>query len=137
MLEPKEITIDGKNYTIHKIPAVAGRELLMRYPVSNIPKVGEYGESVELMRKLMKFVVVKTPEGREIALETDALIDNHVPNARVLLKLEKEMLDYNFGFFSNGEISRFFQAFEKVAMRKVIEILTRSSAQLSKAGKPL
>lgn len=125
MIEPKEMVIDGHTYILHKLPAVAGREIMMQYLVSNIPKLGDYKRSEELMFKLMRFVTVRpAPGGSEIALETPELIDNHVPGAETLIKLEKEMMQYSFDFFSEGKISNFLALIQKVADRKIMQIAT-------------
>lgn len=123
MIEPKETVIDGHTYILHKLPAVAGREIVTQYLTANIPKLGDYGRSEELMLKLMRFVTVRPqPGGPEIALETPELIDNHVPGAMTLLKLEKEMMQYSFDFLADGEISNFLELIQKVADRKVTQI---------------
>ena len=91
----KEIEIAGKTFQLHKIPAVAGRRILSLYAPGEDGVVNT-GSSQQGMMEAMKFVTVKFADGREIALETEALIDNHVPGAMDLLKLENAMLEVNF-----------------------------------------
>lgn len=135
MIQPKEIIINDKEFTISKVPATVGREILFLYPVSNIPKIGDYPHSEEAMMKFMSYVAVKKPDGSLLQLSTKALIDNHVPDAITLVKLEYEMFKYNFDFFFNTDASTFYQKFEQTAMEKATKMLTGLLEQLSKMGK--
>lgn len=135
MIEPKEIEIKGKKYVISKLPATVGREVLFKYPTSNLPKVGDYNVSQEIMLKLLSYTAVVLEDGRQIELNTQSLVDNHVPNAETLILLEKEMFMYNYDFFQNGTASAFLQALEKRAIQKGSEILTTLLAQLSHQAK--
>ena len=116
MLEPKEITVtdqSGKDrvYVIHKFPAVAGREIVTKYPLSNVPKVSEYGQSEEVMFKLLAYVGVPTPGNPQpLMLTTRALVDNHMPDWETLMKVEMAVLEYNVSFFGKGAISGFFES---------------------------
>ena len=112
MIEPKEITLktqkgDEKRYIISKFPAVAGREIVTKYPVSNVPKLGDYQQSEDVMLKLMAFTAVVTPDGAPLQLTTRALVDNHVPDWETLAKLEWAQLEYNVSFFGEGRNSDF------------------------------
>ena len=112
LIEPKEITVTDSNgaehqYTIGKYPAVAGREILAKYPLSNAPKLADYGVSQETMLKLMNHVTKTLSDGREIRLSTAALVDNHVPGAEALLRIEMASLGYNVSFFSNAGVKDF------------------------------
>lgn len=135
MIEPKEIEIKGKKYIISKLPATVGREVLFKYPTSNLPKVGDYNVSQEIMLKLLSYVAVELEDGRQIQLNTQSLIDNHVPSAEALILLEKEMFVYNFDFFHDGTASAFLAALEKRAIAKGSEILTTLLGQLSRQVK--
>lgn len=135
MIEPKEISVNGKKFIISKLPATVGREVLFLYPTSNIPKVGDYKASQDIMLKLMSYVAVETADGKQVELKTQALVDNHVPNAETLILLEKEMFAYNFDFFTNGNASNFLKALEKRATQKGIEMLTTLLERLLQAGK--
>lgn len=135
MIEPKEIEIRGRKYIISKLPATVGREVLFKYPTSNIPKIGDYAVSQEIMLKLLSYVAVPLEDGRQIELNTQALVDNHVPNAETLILLEKEMFMYNYDFFQDGTASAFLTALEKRAIQKGSEILTTLLGHLSQAAK--
>lgn len=139
MLEPmrKEITTQAgvtKAFYLSKFPAIAGREIIAKYPFSNAPKLGDYVVSEETMLKLMAFVAVETDSG-QLALSTRALIDNHVPDWETLMKLEFFMLDYNCSFFRAGLNFDFLKSFGPKLQAWLSPILTDLSAQLLKADK--
>ncbi|MFA1586717.1 hypothetical protein ABZR37_13945 [Achromobacter ruhlandii] len=82
LIKPRVVMVknrDGveKAFTISRLPATAAREVIAKYPLSNIPKLGDYKTSEEVMKKLMSYVAVDL-DGREQRLTTEALIDNHV-----------------------------------------------------------
>ena len=69
MIEPKEITVETQKgekrvYILSKFPAVQGREIIAKYPLSAMPKLGDYAVNEETMLKLMAFVAVPR-EGKE------------------------------------------------------------------------
>lgn len=141
MLEPKEITIktqagDEKTYIVHKIPAIPAREIVTKYPLSNIPKLAEYPQSEEVMLKLMAYVGVPVPgNDKPLMLTTRALIDNHVPDWEVLMKLEMAALAHNVSFFEKDAISGFFENMTpKVAawISKTLTPLLAASLQTEK-----
>lgn len=134
LINEKEIEIKGKKFFISKLPATVGREILLKYPSSNIPKIGDYEVSKDVMLKLMSFVGVSHGEGI-LELKTEELVNNHITNAEQLILLEKEMFKYNFDFFTNGDASAFFQGLEKVVTQKGIGILTTLLDKLSPAEK--
>ena len=106
-LEPKPFPLTRKDgvtvaFILSKFPAIAGREIVSKYPVSNIPKLGDYAVSEEVMLKLMSYVSVDTGTGAPLPLSTRALVDNHAGDWETLARLEKAMLEYNCSFFGNG-----------------------------------
>lgn len=129
MLEPKEL--DGTPFILSKFPATVGREIILQYPTSALPKVGDYATNEALMLKIMSYVGV-TIDGRDepIMLKTRALIDNHVKSTDDLLKLEWAMMNHNFAFFSNGDLSGFLQRVGgqvAVLLQKTLTDLSRAS----------
>ena len=139
-LDSKSITVtlaDGteKAYTISKFPAVAGREIVSKYPIANMPKLGDYAVSEEIMLKLMCYVGVEGNTGI-MPLNSKALVDNHVPEWETLAKLEAAMMDYNCSFFQNGKASTFLGTLATKAEELISSILTDSLGQLSQAEKP-
>lgn len=126
LIKPKEVVIrdvDGAEHTfiISRLPATVGREILAKYPVSNLPKLGEYQASAEAMRLMLSHVAVPLESG-EVRLKTQALIDNHVPDGEALLRLEMAMLQYNTSFFGNGGSSDFLGGL----IRKYLPLITKT-----------
>lgn len=134
LLQPKEIEINGKTYRISKFPATVGREIIAKYPVSNMPKIGDYQVSEEIMVKLMSFVEVIAGD-RSIRLMTRELINNHVPDWEDLAQLEWEMLQYNCSFLTNGKSLSFLEKLAHLAEQKISEMLTASLGKSSVRAK--
>lgn len=128
LLEPKEFEVvtlkgDTRTYILHKFPAVAGREIVAGYPLTAVPKLSEYKANEDIMRKLMAYVGVDI-NGNVLALATEALINNHVPDYETLVKIEFAMMGYNTSFFGQGEISTFFGGIAKKIMASISPTLT-------------
>jgi len=140
MLEAKEISIKtqagtDKVYIISKFPAIAGREIIAKYPLSGMPKLGDYQVNEDTMLKLMCYVSAKTPDGGQIALTTKALIDNHIPEWETLARIEIEMMGYNCSFFQQGKISNFLDTIRANAKQSISSMLTDLLRQLSQQTK--
>lgn len=138
-IKPKTITLknrddEEKEFIISRLPATVCREIMSKYPLSNLPKVGEYAVSEEAMLLLMKYVAVMSAD-QEIRLTTKALIDNHVDDGILLARLEIQMLEYNTGFFGLGDNQGFLdcllQKFKPLIMQMLIQLSAQSSAQNS------
>lgn len=135
LLQPLEKEIDGKVFVLSKFPAVAGREIVAKYPLSGMPKLGDYKVNEETMLKLMAYVGVTLDNGTVLPLSTRALVDNHVPSWETLAKLEWSMLEYNCSFFGNGRASTFFDGIAQKLPSMITSILTDLSLQLSAKSK--
>lgn len=138
LIDPKEITIDYEGeelkFNIGKFPATVGREIITKYPVANMPKIGDYAASEETMLKLMSYVERVYPD-RVQPLINKALVDNHIPSWEVLARIEVETINYNCTFFRNGKAYDFLKKSMSLAEPKIIEMLTALSGQLSQAKK--
>lgn len=128
MLKPKEIEVNGKTYIISRIPAVEAREIVTQYPITGMPKLGDYKMNEELMFKLMSYVSVPVGD-LTIALTNKSLINNHVENFEVLLTLEAKMMEYNVSFFQDGRISSFFDDIAQKVPQWILKIWTALSEQ--------
>jgi hypothetical protein len=128
LLEPKEVTIDGRNFVLSKFPAVAGREIISKYPISAMPKLGDYKVNEETMFKLMKFVGVKQGD-TILCLTTPALIDNHTRSWETLMKVEWAMIEYNCTFFQNGALSTSLEDTAPKVLAWISKISTALSAR--------
>lgn len=140
LIQPKSVVIDGQKFILSKFPATVGREIITQYPISAIPKLGDYKRNEELMFKLMAFVGKKL-EGREepMMLGNQALIDNHISTefpGDTLLKIEAQMIEYNSGFFQIGRLSTFFGSIAQKLPQWISKILTDSLVSLSQMEKP-
>jgi len=105
-IKPKEITIkdmDGNDHTfvISKFPAIDGREIAAKHPFMT-GKADDYQLTEDVMLKMMGFVAVIDPSGNKLKLSNKTLVNNHVGDWEVLVKLERDILEYNCSFFTTG-----------------------------------
>lgn len=141
LLQTKVFSItdtNGEERTLFlsKFPAIQGREIIAKYPTTALPKVGDYAVNEETMLKLMCFVGVRLDDSDKITpLNTRALVNNHVGDWETLAKIEMAMMEYNCSFFRNGRASDFLTVLVQIAMGKISEILTASSAPSSQTAK--
>lgn len=138
LIKPKTIMVknrdeEEKAFIISRLPATVAREVIAKYPLSNIPKVGEYKSSEEVMLLMMQYVAVEV-DGREQRLSTKALVDNHVDDGVQLLRLEIQMIEENTGFFGLGGNKGFLDCLIDKFSQSITPMLTRLLAQLSQAG---
>lgn len=136
LLEPKEVEIDGRHFIISKFPAVAGREIITKYPLSSIPKLGDYAVNQETMLKLMSYVAMGIDPVRPLRLSTIELVNNHCGSWETLAKVEMAMLEYNCSFFRDGRISIFLDDIARKVPAWTSKILTALSVQSSRTEKP-
>lgn len=129
MPESKELLIGDKTYILNRLPAWPAWECFVR-----LRELKGIEDHKELFKRLLASVAVKTEAGAELNLTTEALINNHVNGAEEMLQLEQEILQYNYGFFPQGEISACLRSAEKVAPAVNIETLTAFLGALSKVG---
>lgn len=139
MIKPKEIEIttsDGvvKRFVISRVPASVGREIAFKYLPSGTPKVGDYATNEEMAYKLLSYVSVVMDSG-ELRLSNKALVDNHCEDWETQIKLEKEMLTYNFSFFRDGKVSGFLDLIVREASKSSTEMLTTFLPRLLQAVK--
>lgn len=134
MLQPKHIEIDGYKFVISKFDAWSGREIVTQYPLTGLPKLGDYKSNAEIALKLMCFVCADT-SGGQVALTNVDLIKNHVPNWEVQLKLEWAMMEYNCTFFQGGRISTFFGDLGQKLPAFAFKMWTAFSEQFLQKGK--
>lgn len=129
-----------RNFMLSRFPAVLSREIFLKYPSSNLPKLGDYDQSQEIMLKLMSCVsrIIKKNDDTEslIPLATSALINNHVESFEMLAKLEMAMMEYNYSFFQDGRSLDFCERVSQLFLQKITEMLTASSGQSSAPAQP-
>lgn len=139
MIKPKEITlvdIDGQERTfiLSRFPATIGMEILVKLPISSVPKIGDFEALKGVRDEIFKHVYVKT-DGGDIALSTHALIDNHTNDAETAIKIIGEMLQHNYSFFQKGTISVFLDSITAKVPGIAQKMLTQLSVALSKQSK--
>lgn len=139
MIEPKEVEIEApsgevKKFTISKFNAIAGREIVSQYPISGLPKLGDYATNEAIMLKMMAFVMVKAGDVA-LPLTTRELVNNHVPDWETLAKLEWEVMEYNCSFFANGRVSNFLEELTAKLPESILSILTTLLERSSLQGK--
>ncbi|POP42324.1 hypothetical protein CHU32_03560 [Superficieibacter electus] len=140
LIQPKEFQVidqDGneRNYIISKFPAIEGREIVCKYPLSAMPKMGDYAVNEETMLKLMSFVAVDI-NGTPLRLTTRALVNNHCPDWEALGKIEMAMMEYNVSFFAKGRSLLFSGGLKAKLLPWITKMSTALSAQLSQKGGP-
>ena len=135
MIQPKEIEVNGKTFILSKFPAVQGREIVAKYPLSAMPKLGDYEVNEQTMLKLMAFVGVPRDNGTPLMLTTRALVDNHAGDWETLARVEIAMMEYNVSFFGNGTASTFFETIAQKAQQFLTKTLTDLSGQSSVKAK--
>ncbi len=141
LLKPEPFDLldsDGKakTFILSNFDAITGREIITQYPLTALPKAGDYPANRELMFKLMSFVAVVTSDGRELRLSTPELIMNHVDNGEMLMKLEMKMMEKNCSFFRDGRCLDLLDTVMQMFTKKLLETLTQSSEFLSQQEKP-
>lgn len=136
LINPKEIIITFENeelkFNIGKFPATVGREIISKYPVANMPKLGDYAVSEETMLKLMCYVE-RVYDDRVVELTSRTLVDNHIPSWEVLIKIEAYVIDYNCSFFELGKVLNSLNEWKALAKPKNIKTLMDSLVKLSQA----
>lgn len=140
-LSPKDVEIelpDGsvEIYVIHKFPATVGREICTQYPLSAVPKIGEYARNHELAEQIFQYVAKpgKGANGEKLMLRTTALINSHVPDFETMIKIEFAMMEYNCSFFARGKASSYLEILLAKAQVLVTKTLTDFLQQSSKKG---
>ncbi len=142
LLKPEEFDLldnegRAKTYILSNFDAVTGRRIITQYPMTGLPKIGDYIENEKLMFLLMSFVAVVTEDGRKLRLSTPQLVMNHVPNAEMLMKLEMKMMEKNCSFFRDGRSLDLLDSIAQIFSKKILELLTPLSASSLPPDAPL
>lgn len=140
LIDPKEVSVadrhgNEKIYIISEIPAVQSREIITQWPVSALPKLGDYKVNEQMFFKMMEYVEVITSEGKTVRLRTRELINNHCDFAQCA-RLEGLMFQHNWGFFLQGTISSFLETIMQKVPAWISKISTASSALSSLKDAP-
>ena len=117
LLEPKLIHLDKSgDFYISRLPCLVAREVFMRYLVSNVNIIelarNYTPSSGDIAIKMLGYTA-HVINGREIRLETEELINQHILSFEDLGKLEGEMIMYNFSFLAVERWSPYLANFVK------------------------
>jgi len=129
LIDPTEFVLTGndgveRTYILSILPYPVGRKVAALYPTANLPKVGDYNVSQEVMLDLFKHIAIRKEGADDLRLSTLSLISNHVPDTVTGLKLEAAMLAKNFDFFGQGGFSKFLVTFLETRLPSIIQTLT-------------
>lgn len=142
MIAPlKEITLkdfDGndRKFILSRVPATHMREIVARYGINALPKVGDYDINADMMLKLMSYVGVPQKEGGPLMLTTRELIDNHTNDMETLAKLEMAMFQHNTSFFLPESLSNLSERFRMMATTFLTQIVTQCLRESSRNAEP-
>ncbi len=136
MIEPKQVEIDGRQFILHKLDYWSGREIITQYPLSGMPKLGDYHRNEELAFKLLSHVSIPMDSGLPLKLSTKELIANHVGGWETGMKLEWAMIQYNTSFFQNGSLSTLLDEWATMLPVYLSKILTAWQESSSQKEKP-
>jgi len=140
MRKRKEVVIkdiDGVKHTykVERYPATVGMEVIVQLPMTGLPKVGDFEELKGVRDTIFSYIY----NDKDMALETKALIDNHVPDGETALKLMKESLEFNYSFFQKGILSNFLTnltgRIPQAVQRILMDLYQQSSAKSKRHSK--
>lgn len=97
-------------YLLKRWSPIDGRAIVAGYPLTMLPKIGEYDRNEKLMHRLMSYVSYVNESGNETALTTPELIDNHVRDWFSLAALEVESFRFNVSWLNTDEDWQRFKA---------------------------
>lgn len=104
LIDAKPVTINNKNFILSKFPAIQGRKIISTYPLTSLPKVGDYKQNEQIMLELMGFVAVDIG-GNITRLASPDIVNSQTGDWETLVKLELAMIEYNCSFFRDGLVS--------------------------------
>jgi len=93
----KEVEIHGQTFAVSIIPAFEA-DAIYDEIVKN-----EFTIPLPTKLKILAHTAVKTAEGTWIVLENQPIVEAHIVHQQTLRKLIREMEEYNFAFFDDGE----------------------------------
>ena len=135
LLQPKTVEINGYKFVISKMPCTVAQEVLCQLPAGFLPVISEFTKSEEQLFRMLSYCERVYTDGRaNVPLISKTIIDNHVPDFNTLIKLEWEVLQYNFDFFAQGRLLNFLNEGLSLAGSKASGILTDLLDKLLQAG---
>lgn len=135
LLEPKEVIIDDHTYILSKFDCWTGREILTQYPITAVPKLGDYKSNEELALKMFAYVAVPRGDAEPLRLSTKDLVRNHVYSWETQMKIELAMIEYNCSFFQKEGASTSLGDTVQRFLSWIFKTWTALSAQSSQVEK--
>lgn len=124
LLKPKEIEINGYKFVISQMPCTVGQEVAFKLPTGLIPVLGNFTQAEDMYVKMLSFCERVYDDGKRVKLINKDIIDNHVPDFQTLLLLEREVIEYNYGFFNSEKILTLLNTLLSRVELKASKILT-------------
>ncbi|MBO5810422.1 MAG: hypothetical protein J6R32_06300 [Bacteroidales bacterium] len=128
LLEPKLIHLEKSgDFYISRLPCMVAREVFLRYAASNINVIElarNYAPSSGDIATKMLSYTAHLVDGREIRMESDTLLNQHVLSFADLGKLEGEMILYNFSFLDVARWSPYLARYKIKLESLTTKILT-------------
>lgn len=117
-----EFEVAGKKYVATKFRPTVGRRIVAGYPITMMPKVGNYDDNEALMVLLMSHVSVVTESGL-LPLTTIELINNHVPSWENLVEIEYKVLSFNCPFMSTDKLAPLTEMIKTLAAEHLADTI--------------
>lgn len=135
LIKPEEFKINEKTFILSRFPASKGRELMAKYVMSAVPKLGDYDANHKIMLEILSYVVAVTKKGEYYKLVNSTAIDKHVEDWQELMQLEIAVLEYNQNFFPRGQILNLLKTLKQAAEQLLAGISMESLPQLLQTAK--
>ena len=136
LLDKKLIHLDKSgDFYISRLPCLVAREVFLRYLASNaniIELARNYTPSSEDIAVKMLSYTSHVVDGREIRLDSQLLINQHILCFEDLGKIEGEMILYNFDFLKVDRWSPYLSNFKDKLESQVTKILIACAGYWSK-----
>lgn len=124
LLKPKEIEVKGCKFIISQMPCTVAQEVAFKLPPGLIPIMGNFTQAEDMYVKMLSYCERIYDDGRHVKLISKDIIDNNLPDFETLLLLEKEVIEYNFGFFDTGKLLTLLNGLLSHVESRVSGILT-------------
>lgn len=105
----KKLILSGKTFILHKAPATVAYDASLRYySGQQALKDGKgaddkgIGEIQKAFYKLLRYVDVDLGDGRVVPLDNEEIVNQHITNVNDLIRMQKEVVEFNFGFFETA-----------------------------------
>lgn len=134
LLKPKEIDVNGYKFIISQMPCTVAQEVAFKLPPGLIPIMGNFTQAEDMYVKMLSFCERVYDDGKHIKLINKTVIDNHIPDFQTLLLLEREVIEYNYGFFNPEKLLDLLNGLLSHAESRVSKILTDLLDKLSHQG---